>query len=693
MTKEGEQEKSTPCSSFVAHKFKPGICQNCFNFENEHVISPKGNEKPANVSDEAFMSPRRKRRQKLEARQTTKKFERKRELAYQTLERNKDNKKKPKIKRSKQNKTAGTLKANQIQSTNKTENTQHSTVEEKIDQTVANWLGVDINSEKPHNEKKKHSNLLTRAIGKTTDPGGRRNKNLDHLKTTAAPKSSSLPKVLQYPTQMKNSPRRETEGTRFKEEILSYLKISILDYEINDITNEKILENDGIGLRFNLENKSVAPLVLPAQNKNYPPSQWIIPCSRDIVMKKPQLEIIVQDLLANIVIGNIIISLASIPYVHPCMTYGIVKSLSWNPYWNISGKLKIAFKFIKSKRFFSLAGSWNENSSGGDLTCISWPNSPQYFFKILAPCYCAITLFSSLGELNEIGFYLFLIESREYKSISEISRLDNSKLALIQRNCKIFKKQIRVELELKLDIGHYILLPCTKLPRIFGSYQITIATTVGGNEIKFFELENDFSSLNDKKINSTVKNSNSKDKNNPDDDFDDCFDLQSPIVKEDDRDFDDIDWDGEIDLPNNKSNSNDDDDDPFGDGFDDDFDLTSTPSKKTKKNEKKREDDDDDDPFGDGFDDDFNLSVNNNNNNNDDDDDPFDDGFDDGFDLSLASKTSVSTSNENNPKKNDKNNDDDPFDDGFGDDFDLSAKTNKTSTTTTKNTNKKTRTR
>ena len=552
-------------------------------------------------------------------------------------------------------------------------------VAEKIDQSVSNWFGKEI-SASFNEEKKKPLSLLSRARGKDSK---KRNIKTNHVNT--------LPKVLSYP----KSPRKETRN----KEIVAYLRISLLDFNCT-IEEDSILHKDGIGMQCNLENNAVTPLIIPLQRgNNHPPSQWIIPFYKHLELSITNIEIIIQDFVANIVIGNILIPLHSIPFVHPSMTCGIIRTYDWNPFWNISGKIRIGLKLMKAYQSCSLTSSWNEKTSGGNLTNSTWPDSPQFRFFLNKETICSITLCSSIGETNEIGFYLLYIDNYviNYK-------LDNTTLHVIKRNVKVFKKSLRVEMELKLIPGNYVLLSCTKLPNINGDFQITISSAYDEfqSKIQLIELQ---SNKIIEKSNVQLNNSNNNSLRNNNDNFGDDFsgNLNLHVKNDEGLEFDDIEWDDvqlsddesksksknndkdnfedcfDLDLNSNflklnnkKIDDEEEEEDIFGEGFDDDFDDKTTIHSTTKQNKKEEEEEEEEDIFGEGFDDDFNvcaslsedkkqekpknnldvkkISKNKKQQDVEEEEDIFGEGFDD--DLEFSSLTEKSSSNQKHEKQN-----------------------------------------
>lgn len=596
---------------------------------------------------------------------TTKQIEKESAFPQKIVPKKKDKKK----KRKKAGRTSRDLQTFRVFSAEPT-----TATEAKINDALSSWLGD--NKVPPSEPSLSAGKKVRRTLFKSKNkPQTIDLKLRSRLKEIDPPpkKSMSLPKVL-------TEDLRTSSDSLVDDETVALLRISVFGFIFDNIKNvPEALLDDGIGLRFEINH---TPLenneIIPVSENSTAPSQWIVPISSEQLYSGNScyLDVHIQDYISNIIIGSIRIPVDTISFVHPSMTYGSIKSFPWMPHWKLDGKVRLGLKLVKVKNSFSTDDKWDENTNGGNMNCHTWPISPQYTFFLKKETFCTFTLHSSIGKDHEIGFYVLLVNRNLVESEE---RLNYSNLDMIKRTTHKFSISQRVSLELKLAIGHYIIIPCPKNPLISGSYEFSI-TYNNLKRISVYKL-NDYNHFEKENADLELENETNQ-LGDKDDDFMDGFgdiggELKLGVVTSED---DELDWDVDIEEENEnaKLSKNNNDDDPF----DDDFDFSEKDESKSNSlifSKASTGGDDFDDDFGDDFDDDFNLSkskISDENKKKDeldnlDDDDGFGDDFDDGFDNNDDGPLVLSTSLS---KKEDKEEIID--DDGFGNDFNIDSKNN-----------------
>jgi len=114
-----------------------------------------------------------------------------------------------------------------------------------------------------------------------------------------------------------------------------------------------------------------------------------------------------------------------------------------------------------------IQGQWTNQTAGGCTNFASFSNNPMYHFKVNQPTQVTFHLFQSKPQFDNLGLYLLKGEAEQKQKIlaytpsQEVTHSD-------------FRNQNETILQLNLQPGSYVLVPCTFNPGKTGNYQLRI---------------------------------------------------------------------------------------------------------------------------------------------------------------------------------------------------------------------------
>ncbi|KAL6065337.1 Calpain large subunit, domain iii domain containing protein [Balamuthia mandrillaris] len=191
---------------------------------------------------------------------------------------------------------------------------------------------------------------------------------------------------------------------------------------------------------------------------------------------KSYVEVDVLDATTYKACGNIRVPLTDIPFVHDSIPFGAMKYYPWTPRPEmdlIAGELRIGFKLVKERYAVTKKGEWKDKTAGGSLDYPTWTNNTQYFLAVSVPSVLTINLQSEVGSKDVIGFYVI--------KVAEINELGVKRKAKEEDIIKtgehrkwLTKNTDRLQIDIHMQAGCFVVIPCTKYPNIEGEYSLWI---------------------------------------------------------------------------------------------------------------------------------------------------------------------------------------------------------------------------